>query len=223
MAAIFQTKIFNAFSWMKIFKFQLKFHWNLFVWVQITIFQQIMAWRQPGDKPLSAPMAVRLPTHICVTRTLPLDIMAAISQTIFSFAFSLMKSFDNNPALVQIMAWCRLGDKPLSDPMLTRFHWHIYVTRGRWVNLLSPGRCDRNLLTYIATFQEIINLAQYTCTLPFWRMSLLHISWLFHIHHSALSQWAVSNWIKTSNVSTRQDICVQYWWDIFICYSILTH
>ena len=28
---------------------------------------QIMAWRQPGDKPLSEPMMVRLLTHICVT------------------------------------------------------------------------------------------------------------------------------------------------------------
>ena len=26
----------------------------------------IMAWRRPGDKPLSEPMMVRLPTHICV-------------------------------------------------------------------------------------------------------------------------------------------------------------
>ena len=29
---------------------------------------QIMAWRRPGYKPLSEPMMVRLPTHICVTR-----------------------------------------------------------------------------------------------------------------------------------------------------------
>ena len=29
---------------------------------------QIMAWRRPGDKPLSGPMMVKLPTHICVTR-----------------------------------------------------------------------------------------------------------------------------------------------------------
>ena len=27
-----------------------------------------MAWRRPGDKPLSEPMMVNLPTHICVTR-----------------------------------------------------------------------------------------------------------------------------------------------------------
>ena len=29
---------------------------------------KIMAWRRPGDKPLSTPMMVSLPTHICVTR-----------------------------------------------------------------------------------------------------------------------------------------------------------
>ena len=29
---------------------------------------QIMAWRRPGDKPLSEPMLVFVPTHICVTR-----------------------------------------------------------------------------------------------------------------------------------------------------------
>ena len=29
---------------------------------------QIMAWRRPGDKSLSEPMMVCLPTHICVTR-----------------------------------------------------------------------------------------------------------------------------------------------------------
>ena len=28
---------------------------------------------------------------------------------------------DNKPALVQVMAWRRTGDKPLSEPMLTRF------------------------------------------------------------------------------------------------------
>ena len=31
-------------------------------------FAQIMAWRQPGNKPLSEAMMVRLPMHIFVTR-----------------------------------------------------------------------------------------------------------------------------------------------------------
>ena len=35
---------------------------------------------------------------------------------------------DNKPALVQVMTWRRIGDKPLSEPMLTWFTdtymWH---------------------------------------------------------------------------------------------------
>ena len=39
MDAISQTTFSNAFSWMKMFKFQLKFHWSLFLRFQLTIFQ----------------------------------------------------------------------------------------------------------------------------------------------------------------------------------------
>ena len=35
---------------------------------------------------------------------------------------------DNNQALVQIMAWRRIGDKSLSDADL--IHWRIYVAQG---------------------------------------------------------------------------------------------
>ena len=62
---------------------------------------------------------------------LPLDKMVAISQMIFSDAFLLMKilyfefvpkrPIDNNSALVQAMAWCQTGDKPLPGAMLTQF------------------------------------------------------------------------------------------------------
>ena len=34
----------------------------------IAVLVQIMVWRCPGTKPLSEPMMVSLPTHICVTR-----------------------------------------------------------------------------------------------------------------------------------------------------------
>ena len=39
MDAISQTTFSNAFSWMKMFEYRLKFHWNLFIRVQLTIFQ----------------------------------------------------------------------------------------------------------------------------------------------------------------------------------------
>ena len=41
---------------------------------------------------------------------------------------------NNIPSLVQIMAWRRSGDKPLSEPMMVSFFTHICVTRPQWVN-----------------------------------------------------------------------------------------
>ena len=39
MAAVSPTTLSNAFSWMKILEFRLKFHWSLFLRVQLTIIQ----------------------------------------------------------------------------------------------------------------------------------------------------------------------------------------
>ena len=41
---------------------------------------------------------------------------------------------NNIPALVQIMAWRRPGDKPLSESMMGNSLTHICVTRPQWVN-----------------------------------------------------------------------------------------
>ena len=41
---------------------------------------------------------------------------------------------NNIPALVQIMAWRRQGDKPLSEPVVVSLLTHICVTRPQWVN-----------------------------------------------------------------------------------------
>ena len=48
----------------------------------------------------------------------------------------------NIPALVQIMAWRRPGDRPLSEPMMVRLPTHICVTRPQWVKCIEgilPG------------------------------------------------------------------------------------
>ena len=47
---------------------------------------------------------------------------------------------NNIPALVQIMAWRRPGDKPLSEPMMAHLPMHIWVTRPQWVNSSLPGQ-----------------------------------------------------------------------------------
>ena len=41
---------------------------------------------------------------------------------------------NNIPVLVQIMAWRRSGDKPLSEPMMIILLTHICITGPKWVN-----------------------------------------------------------------------------------------
>ena len=53
----------------------------------------------------------------------------------FSMKFVLKGPINNIPALVQIMAWRRPGDKPLSEPMMVSWTTHICVTRPQWVNV----------------------------------------------------------------------------------------
>ena len=38
-------------------------------------------------------------------------------------------------ALIQIMAWRRPGDKPLSEPIMISLLAHIWVIRPQWVNM----------------------------------------------------------------------------------------
>ena len=51
-----------------------------------------------------------------------------------SLKFIAKGSINNIPALVQIMAWRRPGDKSLSEAMMVRLLTNICVTRPQWVN-----------------------------------------------------------------------------------------
>ena len=58
---------------------------------------QIMAWRRPGDKPLSEPMMVNLPTHICVTRPQWINTtMSVIPDRSWPYCFSIQQYFNEN-------------------------------------------------------------------------------------------------------------------------------
>ena len=59
---------------------------------------------------------------------------------------------NNIPALVQILAWRRPGDKPLFEPMLVRLPTHICVTRLQWVNSTASGKYDNNFKSIVSKF-----------------------------------------------------------------------
>ena len=71
-----------------------------------------------------------------------------------------MGPVDNIPALVQIMAWRRPGDKPLSEPMMVGLLTHICVTRPQWVKKISSVSIYKSRvwcpsdMTYQRTFSE---------------------------------------------------------------------
>ena len=100
---------------------------------------QVMAWRWPGDKPLSVPMMVCLLTHMCVTRPqwvktmylpggseLISDDPLQLKNTGQTRQGSAMTQWgwvthmchQPRPSLVEIMAFRLAGPKPLSEPML---------------------------------------------------------------------------------------------------------
>ena len=53
----------------------------------------------------------------------------------FSLKFVPKGAINTIPALVQIMAWRRPGDKPLSEPVMVSLLTHICVTRPQWVKV----------------------------------------------------------------------------------------
>ena len=58
---------------------------------------------------------------------------------------------DNMAAFVQIMAWRRPGDKPLSEPMMVSLLTHICVTRPQWVNPWTQPLSHSTFSVYKAT------------------------------------------------------------------------
>ena len=62
---------------------------------------------------------------------------------------------NNIPALVQIMAWRRSGDKPLSEPVMVSLLTHICVTRPQWVNCI-PGSTHGSSVRWPSIWVHII-------------------------------------------------------------------
>ena len=66
-----------------------------------------------------------------------------------SLKFFPKGQINNIPALVQIMAWRRPGDKPLSEPMMVSLLMHICVTRPQWVKCYWTNEASVCIYIYI--------------------------------------------------------------------------
>ena len=118
---------------------------------------------------------------------------------------------DNNPALVQIMAWRRSGDKPLSEPMMINLPTHICVTRPQWVLELIPK------LRYQFLYYHDENLSQncprlqhgYVCTS--WVIWPDCFSLVTRVATTVMSQFVTLNSNCTLNQNRQQNIHYHSW------------
>ena len=139
MDAISQTTFSNAFSWMKMFEFRLKFHWSLFLRYQLTIFQHWFRYWLGAVQATSLYLNQWWLVYWRIYVSLGLnelthwgwDKMAAIQylQDIFKFIFwyedavfwfgiCSQGSINSKSTVVQIMAGHQTGNKPWSEPMM---------------------------------------------------------------------------------------------------------
>ena len=72
----------------------------------------------------------------------------------------------NIPALVQIMAWRRSGDKPLSEPMMVSALTHICVTRPQWVKQIHLRWVDSSAISrgFLRDFTRSHDITSYRLT-----------------------------------------------------------
>ena len=109
---------------------------------------QIMAWRRPGDKPLSEPMMVSLTTHICVTRPQWVNSLRPSDPYMCQ---------QNSPTLFQIMTSHLYGTKPLSETMMD------YCQHGQnWPKsnqiIYRSGLAKKKEMTKIINFSDAVTL-----------------------------------------------------------------
>ena len=97
---------------------------------------------------------------------------------------------NNIPVLVQIMAWRRPGNKPLSEPMMVRLTTHLYITRPQWVkDLLQDTKF--HLIIWLNNFKKIsvimiMLLSHYKALITF----LITLSpFMIICHHQRVILW----------------------------------
>ena len=138
-------------------------HWNSFVMADKDMFANIVNTlgsaedlETQGTRPSAVPMLTYVLQNISTSAPIRLNLNSSPGQNGHQFADDIFKCIfmndkfcilipvslkfvpkspiDNNPTLVQAMAWRRIGDKPLPEPMRLNSLTHVCSSRGRLVN-----------------------------------------------------------------------------------------
>ena len=125
----------------------------------------------------------------------------------------------NIPALVQIMAWRRSGDKPLSEPLMVRLSTHVCITQPQWVMLNGMVMLIQSIwphfLCIVSDHESKVSANERRhyigCVCSHWSGACSHdwrqYSWLSMVHVSTLlSHWKYYSLARSHQY--RQYLCL---------------
>ena len=143
-----------------------------------------MAWRRPGDKPLSESMFVRFTTHICVTR--PQRVKSNLTVThndmmsVWMMRAKICEVSDNDAARLVFQRGCKVcryhmwrvgrGQGPIYYSLTLKLAWiSNHIPTKAWLNLAHPFQnfngCAFEVWEWISNFipQFIMDVITYPC------------------------------------------------------------
>ena len=162
---IFQCIFFNENVWISIkisVKFVPKGPIN-----NIPALVEIMAWRWPGNKPLSEQMMVRLLMHMCITRT---QWVSTLRKTAFSSSFSSIRL---------IVIWFKFH---YFFPKETnkKLHWLLLSTGVEQTLKHYTNQWFNSLTNTYATWLWLSQIDHMISSV--WKISLPWTKWYFQMH-----------------------------------------
>ena len=170
MVAIFKCIFLNENAWISI-KVSLTFVPKGPI-NNIPALVQIMAWRRSGDKPLSEPVMVSLPTHKCVTRPQSVKVRGL-----------------SYPALTRSISWLLMPWLLVSPGHQQLWYWLCKIGRS----LSYMRKYFNNLCHTIVEEWQIVNICLCFC----WKFSMWRVkAWVSNYFHIKLWDTINHSWEK---------------------------
>ena len=122
MVAISQRTFSNACSWIKMFKFRLKFHWSLFPRVWLTLFQYWFRWWLDTDQATSHYLNQWLLDSRCIYASLDLNELTVKDKQVHVALKGLRRS-----VVVDMQAIKRGNNVVLKHCIISDKYWWLRI------------------------------------------------------------------------------------------------
>ena len=136
---------------------------------------QIIAWRRPGDKSLSEPMMVKLPTHICVTRPQWVKVCLKVFHFRFKIRLLFMELSRYIYCRIEYITYKYMGSFPVLITLHQSHCWFIFLLKPHFHAFNERSICLQSPSEINGTDMWLNSVVFY------WMQSPIHIIALTHL------------------------------------------